>query len=151
MINTTLDLKTLYDTDYLKWLEITIAQLDQRQFDQLDNEHLIEELEALGRSEKSAVESLVIRIIEHLLLYHYWHQQRDYNGRHWQGEILAFRTQVELKITQNLKQHLENRLDYLYPKARKITALKSGLNLPEINPYTLGQILDEDWLPEIIE
>jgi hypothetical protein len=33
-------------------------------------------------------------------------------------------------------------------KARKIAQLKSELNLPEVNLYSLEQILDEDWLPE---
>jgi hypothetical protein len=151
MIHTLPNLKKLYDTDYLEWLERTIEQLNQRQFNQLDCEHLIEELEALGRSEKSTVESLVIRVIEHLLLYQYWHQERNYNRFHWQGEILAFRTQIELKLTTNLKQHLESRLDYLYSKARKITELKSQLKLPQTNPYTLEQILNDDWLPEVFD
>lgn len=143
-----LDFKQLYELDYLQWLNKTVEQLRAGQFEQLDAEHLIEELEALGRSEKSAVESLLVRIIQHLLLYQYWQQERDYNGRHWQGEIVAFRTQIDLKLTTNLKQYLQERLDYLYSKARKIAELKSNLSLPETNPYTLEQILDEDWWPE---
>lgn len=144
-----LDFQQLYDLDYLQWLDKTVQQLKTGQFEALDAEHLIEELEALGRSEKSAVESLLIRIIQHLLLYQYWHQERDYNGRHWQAEILTFRTQIELKLTTNLKQYLQEKLAYLYTKARKITELKSGLTLPQTNPYTLDQILDEDWWPVI--
>jgi hypothetical protein len=143
------DVKQLYDLDYLQWLSKTVEQLKKRQLEQLDYEHLIEELEALGRSEKSAVESLLMRIIQHLLLYQYWHQEREYNGRHWQTEILTFRTQIELKLTNNLKQHLQERLDYLYNKARKIAELKSELHLPEMNPYKLEQILEEDWWPDI--
>ncbi len=96
------------------------------------------------------MESLVILVIEHLLLYQYWHQERENNCRHWLGEILTFRTQIELKLTTNLKQHLEKRLDYLYRKARKITEVKSDLSLPETNPYSIEQILDENWLPKLI-
>ncbi len=141
------DLKLLYETDYFQWLEKTIKLLNNRQLENLDYENLIEELEALGRSEKSAVESFVILIIQHLLLYQYWQEERANNSRHWQTEILTFRTQLELKLTTNLRNYLAERLDYLYGKARKIAQIKSELKLPEINPYTLEQILDEDWLP----
>ncbi len=89
----------------------------------------------------------MILIIQHLLFYQYWEKERDDNSRHWQTEILTFRTQLELKLTTNLRNYLVNRLDYLYGKARKIAQVKSELKLPEINPYTLEQILDEDWLP----
>ncbi len=142
------DLKELYDCDYDQWLQETVTLLHQGKLNKLDCAHLIEELEALGRNEKNAVESLIIQILQHLLLYQYWQQERDYNARHWAGEIIAFRTQLELRLTTNLKNYLTDRLDYLYLKARKIAQVKSGLQLPESNPYSLEQILDEDWLPD---
>ncbi|NEQ36237.1 MAG: DUF29 domain-containing protein [Okeania sp. SIO3I5] len=148
MVNQITDLKLLYEVDYFLWLEETIKLLNNRQLENLDYENLIEELEALGRSEKSAVESFVILIIQHLLLYQYWEEEIANNSRHWHGEILTFRTQLELKITTNLRNHLAERLNYLYGKARKIAQAKSRLQLPEINPYSLEQVLDEDWLPE---
>ncbi|MDJ0516940.1 MAG: DUF29 domain-containing protein [Trichodesmium sp. MO_231.B1] len=148
MVNQITDLKLLYEVDYFLWLEKTIELLNNRQLENLDYENLIEELEALGRSEKSAVESFVILIIQHLLLYQYWSEERANNCSHWCGEIFAFRTQLELKITTNLRNNLAERLDYLYSKARKSAQIKSKLQLPEINPYSLEQILDEDWLPE---
>ncbi|NEP86210.1 MAG: DUF29 domain-containing protein [Okeania sp. SIO2C2] len=148
MVNQITDLKLLYEVDYLLWLEKTIKLLNNRQLENLDYENLIEELEALGRSEKSAAQSFVILIIQHLLFYQYWEEEKANNSRQWRGEIFAFRTQLELKITTNLRNHLAERLDYLYSKARKSTQIKSELQLPEINPYSLEQILDEDWLPE---
>ncbi|NEP80743.1 MAG: DUF29 domain-containing protein [Okeania sp. SIO3B3] len=148
MVNQITDLKLLYEEDYFLWLEETIKLLNNRQLENLDYENLIEELEALGRSEKSAAQSFVILIIQHLLLYQYWSEERANNSSHWHGEILTFRIQLELKITTNLRNHLAERLDYLYGKARKIAQAKSELQLPEINPYSLEQILDEDWLPD---
>jgi len=136
------DLKLLYNTDYFQWLEKTIKLLNNRQLENLDYEHLIAELEALGRSEKSAVESFVILIIQHLLLYQYWEEERDNNSRHWRGEIFNFLTELELKLTTNLRNYLAEGLDYLYSKARKIAQVKSELQLAKINLYTLEQILD---------
>ena len=143
-------LSSIYEEDYQQWLDQTVLLLKNRQVDSLDYEHLIEELEALGREQKNAVESLVIQIIQHLLFYQYWSSQREDNQRHWRGELIGFRTQLELRLTTNLRNHLSNRLDYLYSKAKKMAEVKTDLKLPSENPYTLADILDEDWLPEII-
>jgi hypothetical protein len=142
-------LSSIYEEDYQQWLDETVLLLKNRQVDSLDYEHLIEELEALGREQKNAVESLVIQIIQHLLFYQYWSSQREDNQRHWRVELIGFRTQLELRLTTNLRNHLSNRLDYLYGKARKMAEVKTDLKLPSASPYTLADILDEDWLPEI--
>ena len=143
-------LSSIYEEDYQQWLDKTVLLLKNRQVDSLDYEHLIEELEAWGREQKNAVESLVIQVIQHLLFYQYWSSEREYNERHWRGELIGFRTQLELRLTTNLRNHLSNRLDYLYSKAKKMAEVKTDLKLPSENPYTLADILDEDWLPEII-
>ena len=142
-------LSSIYEEDYQQWLDKTVLLLKNRQVDSLDYEHLIEELEAWGREQKNAVESLVIQIIQHLLFYQYWSSEREDNERHWRGELIGFRTQLELRLTTNLRNHLSNRLDYLYGKARKMAEVKTDLKLPSENPYTLADILDEDWIPEI--
>ncbi|MFN9734744.1 MAG: DUF29 domain-containing protein [Microcystis sp.] len=142
-------LSSIYEEDYQQWLDKTVLLLKNRQVDSLDYEHLIEELEALGREQKNAVESLVIQIIQHLLFYQYWSSEREDNERHWRVELIGFRTQLELRLTTNLRNHLSNRLDYLYGKARKMAEVKTDLKLPSASPYTLADILDEDWLPEI--
>jgi hypothetical protein len=47
--------KSLYDSDYLLWTQSTIAKLKARDFEQVDVDHLIEEIEDLGRSEKREI------------------------------------------------------------------------------------------------
>jgi len=89
-------LSSIYEEDYQQWLDETVLLLKNRQVDSLDYEHLIEELEALGREQKNAVESLVIQIIQHLLFYQYWSGEREDNQRHWRGELIGLRTQLEL-------------------------------------------------------
>ena len=49
--------QTLYDQDFHQWIEKTINQLEQRDFNNLDINHLIEELKDLGKSDKNALES----------------------------------------------------------------------------------------------
>jgi len=133
------------DRDYDLWLQQQADFLRQRQFEALDVDNLVEELEALVRGEKSAVESLTINIMLHLLYCQYWTSQA-LSKNHWQGELVNFRAQLESKLTTNLENHLQNRLEYLYKKAKKIAELKSGLKLPE-HSYSLEQVLDDDFLP----
>ncbi|MEN9226026.1 MAG: DUF29 family protein [Thermostichus sp. DRC_bins_24] len=45
-------LAALYEQDILLWSEDTVAKLKVQDFDHLDIEHLIEEVEALGISQK---------------------------------------------------------------------------------------------------
>jgi hypothetical protein len=58
--------------------------LRNHQFQQLDLEHLIEELEDLGKEKKNAVASLLEQVIRHLLLLQYWTKEAEHNTIHWQ-------------------------------------------------------------------
>ncbi len=60
-------LKPLYETDFELWLQKTVEQLKQRDFNALDVEHLIEELTELSKSEKNCVESNLMVLIANLL------------------------------------------------------------------------------------
>ena len=51
----------------LLWSEDTVAKLKARDFDHLDMEHLIQEVEALGISQKKELVSRLIILLEHLL------------------------------------------------------------------------------------
>ena len=149
MVQAAISLAELYEEDYAQWLEEILVLLKRKDLEQLDYEHLIEELEALGRSERNAVASLTIQILVPLLLYQYWEAERDHNGRHWPVKILTFRTQLNLKLTTNLRNYLKQNLDTLYKKAYKIATLKSQLTLPTENLFKLEEMINEDWLPKI--
>jgi hypothetical protein len=57
----------LYDRDWQLWIEQTIQQLKNHQFESLDIEHLIEELSDLGKSEKNALKGNLMILLAHLL------------------------------------------------------------------------------------
>ena len=57
----------LYDQDLQLWIEQTIQQLQNHQFEALDIEHLIEELVDLGKAEKNALKSNLTILLAHLL------------------------------------------------------------------------------------
>ncbi|ACK65444.1 protein of unknown function DUF29 [Rippkaea orientalis PCC 8801] len=96
-------LKTLYQID--AWVEETIKLLKNKQFEQLDLEDLIEELEDLGSEKKYRVESLLEQVIRHFLLLDYWESERNYNKAHWESEIVSFQNQLESYLTTNLSHY----------------------------------------------
>ena len=71
MIKPALLTQQLYDKDHLLWLEQTAGQLKERSLDNLDWEHLIEEIEDLGRAEKNKAKSYLRQLLIHLLIYNY--------------------------------------------------------------------------------
>ncbi len=144
----TSNLKELYEIDDYLWLEKTIKLLKNRQFSELDLDNLIEELDALGNESKNRVKSLLEQIIRHLLLLEYWTEELPYNSNHWQSEILSFRYQLNDRITTNFKNMLANDLEMLYGRSLKFVETKTGFKrFPKNCPYTLEQLLDENYLP----
>jgi hypothetical protein len=148
MVELQYNLKELYEIDDNLWLEETIKLLKNRDFNLLDLDNLIEELEDLGSEKKHQVRSLLEQIIRHLLLLQYWDSESDRNSNHWQAEVVGFRTQLNYRITTNFRNYLTEELDKIYRNAVKYVSKKSGLNtFPQQCPYTLEQLLDEDWFP----
>ena len=147
-MKTITDLKQLYEIDDSQWLEETVNLQKNHQFKELDLENLIEELEDLGKEKKNAVVSLLEQIIRHLLLWQYWTSESENNSVHWQGEIYTFRTQLNRKITTNLRNYLDSELDSIYKDALGFVKIKTqnSVNFPSECPYSLTQLLDIEWL-----
>ena len=142
----------LYDTDYQLWLNQTVAQLKAQDFSQIDLENLIEEIESLGRSEKHAISSYLMRLCEHLLKIKYWESEREMCLRGWKREVINFRLQIqeELEDSPSLRSFLQNIFAKQYKNGRKLFLNASELEtklIPETPDFTLEQALDEDWLP----
>jgi len=143
-----IDIKTLYESNYLQWLEETIKCLKNRQLADIDYENLIEELEDLAKNEKRRVRSLLEQIIRYLLLYQYWDLEKLTNANHWSAEIISFRNQLNEDLSANLRKHLEDNFSIIYSNALDYVKAKTNLtNFPELCPYTLEQILNKNWLP----
>ena len=141
-------LRKLYEIDDYLWLEETIKLLKTKDLDNLDLDNLIEELESLGRNDLNKVRSLLRQIIIHILLLEYCQEENDRNYRHWQGELIAFRDDLNNSLTNTLKNKLVQELAHIYNVAVKVVVQKTGLasNLfPDNCPYSLEQLLDDNW------
>jgi hypothetical protein len=143
---------SLYDTDYQLWLDQTVAQLKVQDFSQIDLENLIEEIESLGRSEKRAISSYLMRLCEHLLKIKYWDSEREMCLRVWKREVINFRLQIqdELEASPSLRSFLQDVFAKQYKNGRKLFLNASELDaklIPETPDFTLEQVLDEEWFP----
>ena len=144
----TTNLKKLYETDENLWLEETIKLLKQKQFNQLDLENLIEELISLGKRDLAKAKSLLRQIIIHILLLQYWQVEYERNYRHLIGEIKTFRYDLNNHLTTNLIKKLQDDLENIYQSAVDFVKIKTDLTIfLEKCPYTLVQLLDENYLP----
>jgi len=119
-----------------------------------DRENVAEEIEDLGRNTREAVRSQVRRILVHLLKLAYSPASDPRRG--WRGLIIDARTELADRLSPTLRQDLSTSLDKVYAAARKRVASdlldygeqEATVLLPTTCPYTLDQILDEDWYPE---
>ncbi|MBE9109202.1 DUF29 domain-containing protein [Nodosilinea sp. LEGE 07298] len=144
--------KSLYDRDYQLWLDNTVAHLKSRNFDAIDLENLIEELESLGRSDKKSLNSYLKRLCEHLLKLSYWETERERCFSGWDREIENFRQEIQeiLDDSPSLRSSLRERYSDEYIKGRKLFLKVSKLDakrVPESPCFSLEQALDDNWLP----
>jgi hypothetical protein len=142
----------LYEQDFYVWTERQAALLRARRFDELDLDNLIEEVEDLGRSEKSKVLNNTAVILAHLLKLE--HSPAGEPRNHWRASVREHRRRLRRDITPRLRQILAEELPELYRESQEDTAAAmrdhgeqgAADALPETCPYTLEQVLG-DWLP----
>ena len=84
----------LYNSDLQLWIEQTIKQLENHEFDSLDIEHLIEELVDLGKSEKNALKSNLKILLAHLLKLKVQHDVPDSMKGSWFSSVVEHRQRV---------------------------------------------------------
>jgi hypothetical protein len=140
---------TLYETDYLQWIEITIKKLQSQDYKNVDWENLIEEITDMGRSERKSLKSNFIVILVHLLK---WQFQPEKRSGSWEGSIIEHRRRVKeaLDDSPSLKPYLENIFAECYTQAVKQAKAETGLPLesfPVISPYELSKVTDDEFLP----
>lgn len=142
---------TLYDQDFYLWIQTTAEQLKQRKFDTVDWDNLIEELETLGRSEKRAIRSHLVILLQHLLK---WQYQPEHRSQSWRVSISNAREELQELLDENPSlagNFLIESLFKAYSKGREKASDETTIyleNFPVECPYNLSQILDSKFLPD---
>ncbi|MEB3311650.1 MAG: DUF29 domain-containing protein [Snowella sp.] len=142
---------SLYEQDILLWVEDTVNKLKNHDFENLDLDNLIEEVESLGISQKKELISRLMVLLEHLLKRLYVDLPHDYNG--WERTIRNQRSEIDLLISQ--VPSLKSRWDMSFNDAWKRALVKvkkeyRQVTFPDRWPYSqsIEAILNEDFWEE---
>lgn len=145
------NMRATYQQDFYTWTLEQTSLLKQKRFDELDLEHIIEEIEDMGKSEKRALESYIENLLMHLLK---WKYQPYYIGRRsWELTIIEQRKRLKWHIKENpgLKSKLAEAIERSYEFAKSGAEKETGIPIssyPETCPWTYQQFIDSDFWPE---
>ena len=128
---------SLYEQDYLLWIEDIVHKLRSRDIEGLDIDNLIEEIEDLGRSDKRELENRLAELLEHILKRNYVHIPDCYRG--WVESIIKQRIGIRklLKNSPSLKPYFSQVFDEAYADALKI--VRNGyphVEFPDMWPFS---------------
>ena len=139
-----------YEKDIVAWANEQASFIRAGRFDLLDIEHLAEEIEDVGKSEKRELASRMALLLSHLLK---WQFQSGRRGASWQRTIKEQRKAItlEIKSTPSLKVSLNDSdwLAKIWADAVAKAVDETGLDVfPEVCTWTTEQILDQEFFPE---
>lgn len=140
----------LYDEDLCVWAATNAELLRQGKYQQLDIAHLIEEIEDMGKNDQRSLASHLRNLLMHLLK---WQYQANIQSRGWQSSVINARVEIErlLKDSPSLRGAMAQLLELEYVPARRLASVETQLPIktfPIPCPYSLEQVLNEDWLPQ---
>lgn len=138
-----------YEHDIIRWADEQARLLRAGRFAELDIEHIAEEIEDVGKSEKRELASRMAVLLAHLLK---WQHQPQRQGNSWRRTIKEQRnaTAMCIKRTPSLKGELVDPdwWSQVWSDAVARASEETGLaDFPESCPWTSDQILDQAWLP----
>ena len=139
-----------YDQDLYSWSLEQAKFLRERRFDQIDWEHIIEEIEDMSKSEKRALQSFLETLLMHLLK---WRYQPAYQGRSWKFTIIEQRKRIIGHLAENpgLKSKLPDVIEVAYGYAVSGAVRETGMAMAtftETCPWEYEQFMDADFWPE---
>jgi hypothetical protein len=138
----------LYDRDILAWSQYQADLLRRlargERVNDVDWEHVVEEIEDVGLSQLNAVHSYLRLLLVHLLNVHGWPESLSVG--HWRGEIVSFQADAAQRFAPSMRQKID--LDRLYRLAREQVSAASydgrePIAWPGTCPFTLDQLLTE--------
>jgi hypothetical protein len=169
----TQNLKELYEKDFYLWVMENLKLLKNKEYELVDWENLLEEIEYMARKELRSVISLMAVIMEHL---YKWENYREsaYMGSGWKKSILNARKELidlfdEIPSLKRIAQEKES-LNKAWRRAvnslivwfdedenkdlakKYFGRLPAEEDFPKDCPYTFEQVMEyKPWREEIRE
>ena len=134
----------LYDADILLWSEHQSALLQrlaagERLNERPDWSNIIEEIESVGRSQLTAVESLIVQSLLHRLKSLGWPGSREVP--HWRAAEIGFRDEASRSSVPSMRQKIDMALLYQQALRRVPQTIdqREPLALPPTGPTTVDE------------
>jgi hypothetical protein len=142
---------TPYEKDVVAWAMEQAALLRSGQLSALDIEHIAEEIEDVGKSEKRELASRMAVLLSHLLK---WQHQPGRRGSSWTRTLKEQRKAIAAAIRQtpSLKASLSDPdwVAGVWADAVTKAVDETGLDsFPEDCPWSMEQVLTEEFFPEV--
>jgi hypothetical protein len=145
----------LYGRDFFAWVQHNVGLLRRGCVEQVDWAHIVEQMEALAKSERREVSRRLLLLVVYLLKWKYQPRKRyTRTGRSFRlSAILEERRRLEmiLKQSPSLKLYAASSLTKHYRHAAERTASETGISFaqfPAECPFTLDQVRDKNFLPD---
>ena len=147
----------LYETDFYGWTQEQAAKLRallaERSNLDLDVENIAEELEDMGRSNRSQLVNRLAELDEHLMKLAF--SPKGEPRRQWENSVKGQRYSLAKLLRKNpsLRPHLDEALAEAHQDALRIFNDKLLVELlmnepPELCPFDLTDMLSDEWWPE---
>ncbi|WP_375455419.1 DUF29 domain-containing protein [uncultured Methylobacterium sp.] len=130
-------LRPRYEDDFYSWLIEQADLLRARRFDDLDSDHVAEELDGLSKSEFAKLHSALRVLVMHMLK---WDAQPEHRTPSWIYSIREQRRRLHDVLADNpgLKPRIDEAVSKAYPDARDWAADATHLTpdaFPDTCPY----------------
>jgi Domain of unknown function DUF29 len=139
----------LYERDFYGWANEQAALLREGRLADADLDHIAEEIESMGRSEKRELVNSLTVLLTRLLK---WQFQTAFRGRSWQLTVIEQRRKVAAHLDDNpslasvLPAAFATAYGYAQIEAERETGLPES-TFSNVCPYTIEQTLDERFWP----
>lgn len=140
----------LYDQDFYAWANEQAALLRSGRLSEADIEHVAEEIETMGKTEKRELISRLKVLLMHLLK---WQFQPGGRSTSWRLTIAEQRREVVEHLADNpsLKAKLPEAVENAYGGAILAAARETNLALdmfPHVCPWSFEQMIDGNFWPD---
>lgn len=142
-------LAEVYAQDFHRWLTANVEIIRWGKLNDIDAEHIAEELDAMSKRERREVISRLTILLVHLLK---WEFQPTQRSRSWRNTLTVQRGELSdlLEDSPSLRAELEQYIERAYTRSRLLAEDETGLEasaFPSECPYALEAILDPAFLP----
>ena len=140
---------TLYERDFYAWANEQAEMLRAGKLSEADIEHIAEEIESMGKTEKRELISRLAMLLAHMLK---WRFQPERRTKNWRLTIQEQRRQVarHMRDSPSLKSTLSEATEEAYGDAIIAAELDTDLDLatfPKACPWSFEQMMAENFWP----